>query len=442
MRTLIFLALCVMSSRAVDWQEVLGPPRGEVPYKLAPVMWRSDLMGALKEARADAKPLFVTMRCLPCKQCSAFDKEVLEGGGRLDPLLAQFVTVRITNAAEIDLRMFPVDGFQDLDLSWWGWLMSPEGKIYGVFGGRDEVSDTTRISKEALMVTLRRVLQHHYDPRRALWNVDGEAPRLDGAAKTARELPGYGLWYSKLRPAEKVPGSCIHCHQVNDILRTPAVQAKTFDKVRDVEVWPLPENVGITVDRDEGLLVTSVAPDSAAARAGILAGDQLGAANGRRLFGQADFRGVLHRGPRDAGNFDLVWLRNGKVMQGRLDVPPGWRTTDLGWRMSISQGVFGGYPGFFPLNVNATKRHQFGIATNVMAIEPYMGKNTNGPAYKAGVRGNQVVTAVDGLSSNLTGRSFLVWFKQRHEPGDRITVTVKDAQGQVKDIAYELSKDD
>src|ERR1044072_5417888 len=141
------LSLCVISSRAVDWREVLGQPQGEVPFRLREVVWRHDLMTALKEAQSESKPLFVTMRCLPCKQCSAFDKEVLEGGPKLDPLLSQFVTVRITNAAEIDLRMFPVEGFQDLDLSWWGWFLSPEGKIYGVFGGRDGGLDATRSSK-------------------------------------------------------------------------------------------------------------------------------------------------------------------------------------------------------------------------------------------------------------------------------------------------------
>jgi hypothetical protein len=440
MKNLILLLICICSAQAVDWHEVLGPPRGDVPYRLAPVVWRHDITSALKEAQSESKPLFVTMRCLPCKQCSAFDKEVLEGGAKLDPLLSQFVTVRITNAAEIDLRMFPVEKFQDLDLSWWGWFLSPEGKTYGVFGGRDEISDATRISKEALIATLKRVLQHHYDPRRASWKIDGPTPEITGDPQTVRQLPGYSSWYGKLHPAEKVSGACIHCHQVNDILRTPAVDTKTFDKIRDVEVWPLPENVGIALDRDDGLLVKSVVPNSPAARAGVQTNDRLGAANGRRLFSQADFRGVLHRGPRDVGNIDLVWLHGNEVKQGQLKLPPNWRKTDLGWRMSISQGVFGGSPGFFPLNVNVSRRQQLGLGANAMAIEPYMGKSTSSVAYRAGVRGKDVVTSVDGISTNLSGRAFLVWFKQRYEPGDRVKLTVRDAQGRTKEIAYELSK--
>jgi len=53
-----------------------------------------------------------------------------------------------------------------------------------------------------------------------------------------------------------------------------------------------------------------VAANSPAARAGIKAGDRLGAAEGRRLFSQTDFRGALHRGPRDTGSIDVVWLRD------------------------------------------------------------------------------------------------------------------------------------
>jgi len=163
----------------------------------------------------------------------------------------------------------------------------------------------------------------------------------------AFQLPGWKSWQAERSGHEKM--TCLHCHQLNDVLRQPAIDAKTFDKRRDVEVWPLPENVGITLDRDDGLLVKAVEPNSAAARAGIRAGDHLGAAGGRRLFGQADFRGVLHRGPRDAGRIELVWLRDGKSHEGALEVGPGWRKTVIDWRMSLAEGNIGASPGFFPL---------------------------------------------------------------------------------------------
>ena len=64
------------------------------------------------------------------------------------------------------------------------------------------------------------------------------------------------------------PGECIHCHQVNEYRR--AAQKASGEWSRD-ELWvyPLPENVGITLDVDRGNHVRAVAAGSAAARAGL-----------------------------------------------------------------------------------------------------------------------------------------------------------------------------
>src|SRR5258705_7809038 len=182
------------SLAAPNWQEIVGPSQAKPPASQEKVIWRDDLRRALAEAQAQNRPLLVTLRCLRCKQCSAFDKDVMEGGPLLSPLLAQFITVRLTDATAIDLRILPVQGFQDLDISWWGYFLSPQGKIYAIFGGKDHVSDATRISPEALATTMKRVLLHHYDPRRENWDIDGPLPHLSGDPKSATTLPGYDSW--------------------------------------------------------------------------------------------------------------------------------------------------------------------------------------------------------------------------------------------------------
>ncbi len=429
------------ASQSPPWQEILGPSQTELPSSgdLA-VVWRNNLYKALEEAKRTGQPLFVTFRCLPCKQCADFDKEVLEGGPELDPLLRRFITVRLTNAEHLDFRIFPVEGYQDLDLSWWGWFLSPQARVYGVFGGKDHVSEHARISKQALIHTLWRVLRHHYDPRRKEWNIDGPMPDLSSRPVMAFHLPGWKSWEARASKREKL--TCLHCHQLADVLRQPAIDAKTFDKQRDVEVWPLPENVGIELDRDHGLRINRVEPGSSAAQAGMRAGDELGAAGGRRLFGQADFRGVLHRGPRDAGEMEVVWLRDGKVISGALVVAPGWRKTVLDWRMSISQGFIGAAPGFFPLALHEQRRQRLGIPAGKMAIEPYMGPQTSSAAYKAGIRQNHAITAVNGQNPDLSGRAFLVWFRQQFEPGNEVTFDLRDEQGKNRQITYTLSPDD
>lgn len=421
----------------LQWEEILGPAQGKVPDLVSsPVTWRTNLAAAMIEARQKNRPLFVTFRCLPCRQCADFDKEVLEGGPDLDPLLTRFVTVRLTDAADIDLRIFPLEGFVDLDLSWWGWFLSPEGRIYGVFGGRDNVSDTTRISAPALIASLQRVLAHHYDPRRASWDIDGPAPDLGAETKSPRQLPGYEGWRRNAHESVQKQ-SCLHCHQINDILRQPAVAAKTFDKRRDFDVWPLPENVGLTLDRDHGLLVTNVVAGSPAAFAGMRAGDVLGAADGRRCFSQTDFRGVLHRGSRGAGEIEVRWVRDGEVLSGKLNVAEGWRKTIPDWRMSFAEGIASTNPGFFPMPVKS-RRERFKIPADKMAVDPYMGSDTTSPAYKAGLRGGQVITAVNGESPNLIAREFLAWFTHKFDPGDQVKLSVLDGNGEPREVTYQL----
>lgn len=430
-------AAALGKSNKPPWSEILGPSQETIPP--APsfkVNWRPNLQAALKEAKEAKRPLFVTLRCLPCKQCAEFDKEVLDGGSELDPLLAQFITVRLTNAAAIDLRIFPLEGFQDLDMSWWGWFLSPDAQVYAVFGGKDHISEKPRISKDALIATAWRVLKHHYDPRRAGWNIDGPVPDLSGPAASLVTLPGWNSWDNRRSVKERQ--GCVHCHQVNDILRQPAVDAHTFDKKRDVNVWPLPENTGVELDRDHGLRVKAVQPNNAAANIGIQPGDELGAAAGRKLFGQADLRGALHRGPRDGGKLELVWLHDGKVQSGQLNLTNGWRKTILDWRMSISQGNIGADPGFFPLPINAGKRQQLKLPNDAMAVEPYMGRNTNNPPFAAGIRGRHVITAVNHQSPNVAARRFLVWFRQQFDPGDEVIMTILDDKGATRDVSYKL----
>lgn len=438
----ILLLTASSVSTGANWNEILGPAQGELPGPDAyAVKCRGNLSAALAEARQKNRPLFATFRCLPCKQCSSFDKDVLDGGPRLTPLLTQFITVRITDAEALDLRLFQVAEFQDLDISWWGYFLSPQGQIYAIYGGRDQVSDETRISEDSLVNTMERVLAHHYDPRRKGWNIDGAEVSLAGAAEPPSTLPGYKSWKSKHGPRVQNQ-TCLHCHQVNDILRTPAVNAGTFDKKTDFDVWPLPENVGIHLDRDHGLRVEKVESRSPAARLGIRKGDVLGAAEGRRLFGQTDFRGVMHRGPKAAGSISLVWLRGAAVMKGELKVEPGWRKTVLDWRASVSGGIVGAYPGFFPNRTNDGKRRKYGLPKGTMAVTPYLGKQLKGPAVAAGLKRDHVITAVDGFDGDITGRSLLTWINMRYDAGDRITFRVRTSQKTDSKISFVLTSRD
>ena len=432
----IHVPALLVAGDAVNWAEVLTDKTDvKIPAPRPKVEWLTKYAPAFEQAQAENRPLFVTFRCLPCKQCAEFDQDVLDGGTDLDPLLKQFVTVRVTNAEHVLLNIFPLEGFQDLDLSWWGYFLSPEGQTYAVFGGKDHISDSTRISTAALANTMRRVLEHHYHPKREEWNIDGPTPELT-PYREAYKLPGMKSW-TKNYPQKE---GCMHCHQVAEVLRQPAIDSGTFDKLRDTQVWPLPENVGITLDRDHGLLVKSVAANSPAARGGIQPGDVLAAAGERRLFGQADFRGVLHRGPKGNGEIEVRWFRNGELMHGKLALKNGWRRTILDWRMSVAEGNIGAGPGFFPLRVSEEQRRASGLQAGENAVRVYMGPNTRSAAREAGLKIDDLVIAVNGQPLTAEGRAFLVWFRMNHDPGDEVTLTAVDTTGKRRQVSFELGR--
>ena len=405
---------------AGKWDEVLGKAQGTTPPGSdEEVYWQPDVLKALAEAQESNKPVLVTWRCLPCKQCSIFDKDVLEGGPELTPLLQQFVTVRMTDAAQLDERIFPYRDFQDLDLSWWGYFLSPKGEVYGVFGGKDHVSDATRISGAAFINSLKRVLVHHYDPRRADWKIDGTVPNLSEDAVGPKDIEAFEV-YAENRPW-MAKQECVHCHQVGDLVHVESMELGTFERAQLTQRWPLPENVGIVVDRDDGLLVTEVEAGSAAAAAGIKEGDRLGMAGGRRLFGQADFRGVLHRASYGPDTIAVGWTRNGEPMFGELKTGDGWRVTENSWRKSVYEGVIGPHLGFFPI-----KGPNQGKGS--MSFKPFMGPGPKQKAnawYPSGLRPNMEIVEVNGKSDDWDSRQFLAWFRLNHEVGDEVRIKVK-----------------
>lgn len=423
-----------------DWKNYLTTTQNEsIPEPKKDLVWRYDVNKAFATAKQNGRPVFVTMRCLPCKQCSVFDKTILDGGPELDPLFKQFVTVRLTSVHDLDLNLFPIEEYQDLDLSWWGWFFSPEGEIYSVFGGRDHESDETRISKAALVNTMKRVLKHHYSS----YGNKITPERKEFIAKetyTPRDLPGYESWFSK-RSHEADPAGCIHCHQVREILWQPAIDNKTFDKHKDTQTWPLPENVGITVDRDHGLLVSKVDQGSPAANIGIKQGDVIVVAEGKPMHSQTDFRAVLHRAPMKNAEIDIVWQRGDIMHEGTLKMEDeNWRHTNMNWRMSVSQGNFSTGPAFFPLGANDNERRKHSIAKDSMAVKPFFGQNPKGPAFKAGLRGGDIITSVNGESPNVIGRAFLVWLRMNYEPGDELNMTVISNDGKKKNVTYTLQR--
>ena len=230
----------------------------------------------------------------------------------MDDLADQFVRVRLIKITEVDLNLFEFD----YDLTWAAFFMNTSNKIYGRFGGRDPKGADTRNTLEGLHYAMTAALAEH---------------RKDPIARP--DQPARQPVYVESFPAAKQYRGCIHCHQVKEILRQEEITAGTWLKEK-IYTYPLPENVGITLDKQRGNLVNEVKPRSTAAKIGLKPGDLLKTVNRNPVRSFADATYGLHKAPLQ-GETAITWQRDGKTMQGTLTLEPGWRRTNVTWRRGI-----------------------------------------------------------------------------------------------------------
>src|SRR5687767_12540743 len=167
----------------------------------------------------------------------------------------------------VDLRLFQFD----YDQSWAVFFLNADGTIYGRYGTRagDKKNAATHISVPSLKKAVGRALELHkgYPANKAhLVAKRGPEPRYS----LAEQIPG--LRDRAIAPT--TPKNCIHCHMVGEHVRKLKYAEKRLSPA-DIWIYPLPENLGLKLEVDDGLRVEKVLPDSPAMRAGVEVGDEL-----------------------------------------------------------------------------------------------------------------------------------------------------------------------
>ncbi len=224
----------------------------------------------------------------------------------------------------VNLNVFEFDH----DLTWAAFFLNADEKVYGRYGGRDAESAEKYLTLAGLKYAMRRALDaHRREPKEA-------APRPK-PARTADEFAAA----KRLKE-----NTCIHCHQVYDFGREEQ-RARGEWKRDAVWVYPPPDNVGLTLDPEQGDRVQAVAKGSASDKAGLRAGDVLRALNGRPVASFADAQHALHHAPAE-GKVPVSWHRGGQEMKAELVLSGRWRESDISWRESMwglepAIGVYG-----------------------------------------------------------------------------------------------------
>ena len=273
--------------------------------------------------------------------------------------------------------------------------------VLGRYGGRDGKSDDGRISVAGLKYAMDRALEKY----KAGPKPPNERPKPVRAEdyKAARVRRG---------------NECIHCHQVNEFRRADARAAGTWSR-DDLWVYPLPENVGLTLELDRGDMVKAVASGSAGDRAGLKAGDRLLSLNGFSVASNADVQYALHKGPK-SGSIPVGWTRGTNSMKGTLAVADGWRKTNITWRASLLD-ILPSLP-VSAEDLTAAEKKALGLPERRAAFR--QDKFVHSTLKAVGLKAGDVFVALDGKPVEGTMDEFLGLVRREHLVGDTITLTV------------------
>jgi hypothetical protein len=307
----------------------------------------------------------------------------------------KFVRVRLVKIVGADLRRFEFD----FDLTWYCFFLNADETIYGRYGGRDATDAESRISTKGLRFAMDRALEAHKSPPAAHPNADKPELAEDYAAAKSHR-------------------GCVHCHNVNEFRRADAKAAGTWDR-GSIWVYPLPENVGITLDIDVGNRIKAVAKGSPAERMGIKPGDSVSKLNGYSVASFGDASYALHKAPTK-GSIPVTWTRDAKEQSGTLEVAAGWRKTNLTWRPSMLD-ILPAVP-FSGDELTAAEKKALGLAEKRAAIRQY--DEVHKLLKDAGVKGGDVVIGFDGSAIDGGISELLGFVRRNYLVGDDVTVNL------------------
>ena len=310
----------------------------------------------------------------------------------------QFERVVLSRIENVDLNLFEFD----FDLTMMIFFLDADQKVYARYGGRDAISADSRQSLDGLRYTMQSVMRMHSGKQKAYAQPRGTK------AKYLRDSPS----------ARNFRRRCMHCHQAKEALYSDLYKAGKW--TRDV-VWryPPPDNLGFVLDVDRGNIVKRVDKNSPAAKAGLQKNDLVELLNNIPVHSFGDAQYSLDRAPK-SGTVDIRWQRDGKTMNGKINLPEHWRKTDISWRASVwglipSLHVYGD-------DLTAKEKKQLGLDPKQTAFRQQ--SRIHSHARRAGILPGDVIIGVDGKRLEMTVIRFLQYTRRTYLVDDRVSINI------------------
>jgi hypothetical protein len=364
----------------------------------------NDIDRGFAEAKKTGKPLLVVLRCVPCLACMGIDASILNSDD-LQPILDQFVCVRVINANALDLSLFQFD----YDLSFSTMFFNADRTVYGRYGSWKHQRDSQDATTAGYKAALNAVVAIH---RAYPMNKQSLEGKQGGpvAFKVPVEIPALaGKFERELNWDGKVVQSCVHCHQIGDAFRASyRAEGKPIPNEL-IYPMPAPETIGITLDPQHIAKVMSVVAESPAGRAGLVADDEVLAANGQPLVSVADFAWVLQRLP-EAGTLKLLVRRGNSERELPIPLESGWRSkADISTRVGTWPMRAMATGGMVLTDLSEEERQARKLPTGSLAllVKSLGAYGPHAAAKNAGFQKDDVLLVVDKLDRRMTESEFL-----------------------------------
>jgi hypothetical protein len=381
----------------------------------------NDWQRGFEEAKKTGKPLLVVLRCVPCLACAGIDASVLNES-ELQPVLDQFIRVRVINANALDLSLFQFD----YDLSFSTMFFNGDGTVYGRYGSWTHQKDPYEKTTTGFKTAMEAALDLH---------AGYPANKLSLAGKQGRAMPVKdplalpelaGKYKRELDWDGKVVQSCVHCHQVSDALRSMYRAEKKSIPEKWIYPMPNPETIGLTLAADAVAKVESVKEGSIAAGTGLKAGDEIVALEGQPLISIADVAWVLHHAP-DVGIISARVKRDTDEITVRMDLPEYWRrSSDIARRVGTWGMRAMATGGMLLKDLPDDKRSARSIHKDHLAlIAEHVGEYGNhAVAKRAGFKKEDVLIEVDGISRRMGESELIGILLAKYQPGAKVKAKV------------------
>lgn len=314
----------------------------------------------------------------------------------------------------------------DYDTTWAAFFTDSKLRIYSRYGGRDEHEPESRLSKSSLLQTMRESLEAHESARATTTGAAGAVP------------PAAPIWHPESKSSttpldipllKRGHNGCVHCHQVREYSLLQAYHDKRFDREL-LFTFPLPESLGIEIDRAHGHRVAKVRDGSPAADAKLNAGDTVIRCADVPIRSELDLRWALHRlsatsdrvtlvVERQVANSDASTPRKTEV---QLSLPAGWRQSELSWRKS-SRSVPSDW-GFRAAALAKFERREAGLSESGLAIR-VLSIKPRGLAKSLDLQKGDVIIALADDTRERTLDRLRSDMLRRFAPGDEVRLTVR-----------------